>query len=212
MLGKAGYDFTSHAEMLESLTGGRNVTVMMIGEKLRITRVTGHAPIRQVADLITRERVRAALTLTHDALVNDFGIEEPHIVVCGLNPHAGESGLFGTEDQEIVEPAIEDARKHGMHISGPQPADTLFRRARDGHYDAVVCMYHDQGHVAFRLIEFGVGYNVTLGLPIVRTSPDHGTAYDIAGRGYASEKSLLKAIQAAARMAVRRREERAAEG
>lgn len=205
MLGKAGYDYTSHSEMLEAYTGGKNATVMMVGEHLRITRVTGHAAIRQVADLITHDRVLSAIRLTHETLMHDFGLENPHLAVCGLNPHAGEGGLFGLEDREIIIPAIEAARQEGILVSGPLPADTLYIRARDGLYDAVLCMYHDQGHIAFRLIEFGAGYNITLGLPIVRTAPDHGTAYDIAGKGYASEKSLLKSIRAAAEIANRRR-------
>ncbi len=205
MLNQAGYNYSSHTEMLKAYTLADHSVAMMLGDHLRLVRVTSHIPLREVAATLTVERVLNAIRITHQALRRDFEISAPHLAVCALNPHAGESGLFGEEESAIIAPAIQAALEEGIHVTGPHPADTVFPRARDGQFDAVVCMYHDQGQIAFRLIDFGYGVNVTLGLPIIRTAPEHGTAYDIAGRGRASEKSMIKAIDLAASLAVKRR-------
>ena len=143
--------------------------------------------------------------MAHAALQRDFGIRRPHLAVCGLNPHAGEGGLFGSEEEKIIRPAVEATRRRGVRAEGPLPADSVFARAAGGAYDAVVCMYHDQGLAPFKLLHFKDGVNVTLGLPFVRTSPDHGTAYDIAGRNRADPSSMIAAIRLAAELAQGRR-------
>jgi len=158
---------------------------------------------RDVPDYITAERLRTVLNILEQDLRDKFGIPEPHIVVCGLNPHAGEGGLFGDEETQFIVPAIETARLEGIDASGPHSADTLFWFAAQGRYDAVICMYHDQGLIPLKLLHFDDGVNVTLGLPIVRTSVDHGTAFDIAGKGKADPGSLLAAVDLAATLAVR---------
>ncbi len=196
-LHKAGYTFPGHTEMLASLCGTSDFAMMMAGERLRVILVTIHNPLRNVPEMVTRKEVLRLIRMSFAALQRDFGITNPRIAVAALNPHAGEEGLFGDEEEREIAPAVAEAAANGWPVSGPYPPDTVFHRAANGEFDAVVCMYHDQGLIPFKLLHFEDGVNVTLGLPIVRTSVDHGTAYDIAGKGLASSKSL----EAAWRMA-----------
>lgn len=197
-LNDAGYHFPGHTEMLASLTKSTNFAMMMAGSKLRVTLVTIHCPLREVADGLTSDAVYKMIRTTHQALRIDFAINDPKIAVAGLNPHGGENRLFGSEEELIIGPAIEHARADNICASGPYPPDTVFFKAASGAFDAVVCMYHDQGLIPFKLLHFDDGVNITLGLPIVRTSVDHGTAYDIAGKGLASHRSLAEAIKLSA--------------
>lgn len=197
-LNDAGYHFPGHTEMLAHLTKTSTFAMMMAGNKLRVTLVTIHRPLREVADALTIEAIYKMIHTTHQALSVDFAIKEPKIAVAGLNPHGGESLLFGNEEERIIGPAIDRAKTDNICVSGPYPPDTLFFKAATGEFDAVVCMYHDQGLIPFKLLHFEDGVNITLGMPIVRTSVDHGTAYDIAGKGLASHRSLVEAINLAA--------------
>jgi 4-hydroxythreonine-4-phosphate dehydrogenase len=194
----AGYTFPGHTEMLAHLTGNSIPVMMMAGPRLRITLVTIHCSLAAVPAQIGHAAVLRLIRITHQALMTDFNIKTPRIAVAGLNPHAGEQGLFGNEEKLQITPAIEDARRQGIEAQGPFPPDTVFLKAAAGDYDAVVCMYHDQGLIPFKLLHFNDGVNVTLGLPIVRTSVDHGTAYDIAGQGQADPQSLTAAVELAA--------------
>jgi 4-hydroxythreonine-4-phosphate dehydrogenase len=197
-LNEAGYHFPGHTEMLASLTKTSTFAMMMAGSKLRVTLVTIHCPLREVAEKLSIAAVYSMIHTTHQALMIDFAIDEPRIAVAGLNPHGGEKKLFGSEEEQVIGPAIEQARTDNMNVSGPYPPDTVFFKAASGAFDAVVCMYHDQGLIPFKLLHFEDGVNITLGLPIVRTSVDHGTAYDIAGKGLASSRSLAEAVKLAA--------------
>lgn len=200
----AGYDYPGHTEMLAELCSAAEFGMMMAGEKLRVTLVTIHTSLADVPQLINKKSVLKTIFLTRKALERDFGIKKPHIAVAGLNPHAGEGGVFGDEESQTITPAIEEARSLGLQVSGPYPPDTVFNRAVAGDFDAVVCMYHDQGLIPFKLLHFEDGVNFTMGLPIVRTSVDHGTAYDIAGKGLARPASLKAAVELAARVVVNR--------
>ncbi|MBI4516461.1 MAG: 4-hydroxythreonine-4-phosphate dehydrogenase PdxA [Deltaproteobacteria bacterium] len=197
----AGHDFPGHTELLTHLCGATCVRMMMAGPKLRVVLATTHVAVRRVAELLTPQLVEDTITVTNRSLRQWFGCARPRIAVCGLNPHAGEAGLFGDEEGKVIAPAVGCARRRGIQALGPLPADTVFAPAARGEYDAVVCMYHDQGLAPFKLLHFKDGVNVTLGLPFVRTSPDHGTAYDIAGKGIADAASMVAAIQLAARLA-----------
>jgi 4-hydroxythreonine-4-phosphate dehydrogenase len=197
----AGSKFPGHTEMLIDLTGAKEVVMMFDGGKFRVVLVTIHTALREVPRLITKERVLSVITITHRSLVQQFKIPKPKIVVCGLNPHAGESGAFGDEEIVHISPAIAEARKMGISITGPLPADTLFYYANTGKWDAVVAMYHDQGLIPFKMLFFNVGVNLTLGLPIIRTSPDHGTAFNIAWKGVADPSSMIAAVGIASRLA-----------
>lgn len=189
----AGCSFPGHTEMLASLCGVSNYGMMMAGKRLKVSLVTIHIPFAQVSVQLTREEILRVINLTGETLSRDFGLSQPRIAVAGLNPHSGESGLFGKEEIKIIEPAVKAAA--GMwQVSGPLPPDTVFMQTVASRYDAVVAMYHDQGLIPFKLIHFEDGVNVTMGLPIVRTSVDHGTAYDIAGKGIASASSLAAAF------------------
>jgi 4-hydroxythreonine-4-phosphate dehydrogenase len=203
MLQAAGFDFPGHTEFLarHAGLGEDEVCMHLCGEKLRVSLVTTHPPLREVADLITFERVLRCLRLTHAFVRTVWGADAGPVAVCGLNPHAGESGRIGREEIEIIEPAVAEARARGMAVVGPLPADTVFGRALRGEFSAVLAMYHDQGLGPLKLVHFGEAVNVTLGLPFVRTSVDHGTAYDIAGRGVADLGSLRAALDLAHRMA-----------
>jgi 4-hydroxythreonine-4-phosphate dehydrogenase len=200
MLQEAGFNFPGHTEFLARFAGLRDEDVCMhlCGSKLRVSLVTTHPPLREVADLVTRERIKRCLVLTVD-FVRKLGVKTP-VAVCGLNPHAGESGKIGREDIEIVAPAVEDARKGGLSVVGPLPADTLFYRAAKGEFSAVLAMYHDQGLPPLKLMHFSRAVNVTLGLPFVRTSVDHGTGFDITGKGVADTGSFEEALTLAARL------------
>lgn len=194
----ADIDFSGHTEILAQRTGTQNYAMMLAGKRLKVVLATIHLPIDQVSRALTTQGITTIVGLTDHALKTRFGLPEPRIAVAGLNPHAGESGLFGSEEERIIRPAIGLAASQGIAVSGPHPPDTVFFRASQGAYDTVVAMYHDQGLGPFKMIHFDDGVNTTLGLPIVRTSVDHGTAYDIAGTGQASPESMVAAIAMAA--------------
>lgn len=205
MLQAAGYDFPGHTEFLAEGAGlaKDQVTMHLCGRRLRVSLVTTHPALREVPDLITRERVLRTIAHTA-ALVRELELPGP-VAVCGLNPHAGESGAIGREEIEIIGPAVEEAKAQGLDIIGPMPADTLFHHAAQGAYAAVVAMYHDQGLGPLKTLEFTHAVNVTLGLPFIRTSVDHGTAYDLTGRDEASTGSLQAALDLALELSRRRR-------
>ncbi len=192
-----GYRFPGHTEMLAELCQARDFAMMMAGATLKITLVSIHQPLAEVPGAITQEAVLRMITITGQALRDDFGIPQPRLAVAGLNPHAGEGGMFGDEEQRVIGPAVAAGRQGGWLVEGPFPPDTVFSKAVAGQFDAVVCMYHDQGLIPFKLLHFSDGVNVTLGLPIVRTSVDHGTAYDIAGKGLSDPSSLAAAVSMA---------------
>ncbi len=199
-----GYPFPGHTEMLASLCGTENFGMMMAGSRLRVSLVTIHTPLAKVVEQLSRAEIRRIVALTGETLQRDFGIARPRIAVAGLNPHGGESGLFGAEEKTVIEPALRGVGSAGWEVTGPLPPDTVFKMALDGMFDAVVAMYHDQGLIPFKLVHFADGVNLTMGLPIVRTSVDHGTAYDIAGQGKASASSLEAACAMAARIVAAR--------
>jgi len=194
-----------HTEMLARLTSADEYAMMMAGHRLRVTLVTIHVSLGQVIALLTPEKIFRLIDLTGRSLQRDFGLVRPRLAVAGLNPHAGEEGMFGDEEERLIGPAVSMALDRGWLVTGPLPPDTVFHRAVSGEYDAVICMYHDQGLIPFKLLHFEDGVNVTLGLPIVRTSVDHGTAYDIAGRGLGSAASLAAAFMLAGEIAGNRR-------
>lgn len=193
--------FQGHTEYLAKACGIDTVVMMLATQKLRVALATTHLPLRQVADAISFDGLQTTLRILHHALINQFGIAEPTILVCGLNPHAGEGGHLGTEEQDTIEPVLDSLRKDGMQLIGPLPADTLFTPSVLAKADAVLAMYHDQGLPVLKFQGFGNAVNITLGLPIIRTSVDHGTALDIAGTGKANTGSLETAIQYAGQMA-----------
>lgn len=201
----AGSKFPGHTEMLKELTGAENAVMMFEGGRFRVVLVTIHNAISEVPGLITKERVLNIIKITHEAMTDLFKISNPKIAVCGLNPHAGESGAFGNEEIIHITPAVEEAVKLGIDVTGPLPADTLFYYANQGKWDAVVAMYHDQGLIPFKMLSFNEGVNVTIGLPIIRTSPDHGTAFDIAWQGVADPSSMIAALKVAVRLASTRK-------
>jgi 4-hydroxythreonine-4-phosphate dehydrogenase len=200
----AGIDYPGHTEILADRTNTERYAMMLAGDRLRVTLVTIHCPLREVADSISTEKIFQIISLTDFSLKNEFGLKEPKIAVAGLNPHAGEFGMFGNEEEQVITPAIEMAREKGIMAKGPYPPDTVFYQAINGKFDAVVCQYHDQGLIPFKLIHFRDGVNLTLGLPIIRTSVDHGTAYDLAGTGKADCTSLEAAIRLASKIVVNR--------
>jgi 4-hydroxythreonine-4-phosphate dehydrogenase len=205
-LNKAGYHYAGHTEILADLCGVKDTVMMLVAGNLRVAHVTTHVSLREACNLITKERILTVAKLAHQAL-QQMGIEKPILAVAGLNPHAGEGGLFGREEIEEIQPAVEDAQNIGLNISGPFPPDTVFFRAIHGHdigreqFDAVIVMYHDQGHIPIKLFGFFQGVNVTLGLPFVRTSVDHGTGFGKAGKGTANPRSLIEAVKLATQMA-----------
>jgi 4-hydroxythreonine-4-phosphate dehydrogenase len=193
-------DFTGHTEYLAKKADCRSVAMMFYSRRMLVSLVTTHLPLRLVAKSIKKEKILDVIMLTLGA-AEKLGKTNPRIGVAGLNPHAGEHGTLGKEDQEIIAPAVKAAMKKGVQVEGPIPADVLFRKAYKGEFEVVIAMYHDQALAPFKMISFEQGVNVTLGLPFVRTSVDHGTAFDIAGKGIASEKSLVEAVKLAARLA-----------
>jgi 4-hydroxythreonine-4-phosphate dehydrogenase len=199
----AGYHYPGHTELLAELTRTRECRMMLLGNSLRVVLVTVHLPLMRVSRALTRQRIRVTLELTHQALRRYFGLSRPRLAVAALNPHAGEEEIFGHEEKRIILPAIQEARKRGIQAQGPLPADSLFYRAARGQYDAVVCMYHDQGLIPLKLLHFIGGVALTIGLPFIRTSVDHGTAYDIAGKDKADASSMKEAILLAAQLAQR---------
>ncbi len=213
-LNLAGHPFAGHTELLAALTGARDSVMMLVHGNMRVSHVSTHTALADVPRRLTQARLRRVVELTAAALPA-FGAARPRIAVAALNPHAGEGGLFGREDIEVSAPTIAALRADGFDVTGPVPGDTVFVKLRAGQFDAVVAMYHDQGHIPVKLLGFAVdpasgrwqalsGVNITLGLPILRTSVDHGTAFDIAGQGIASESSLLEAIEVATRLAAAR--------
>ena len=204
-ISRLGIAFRGHTEFLAELSGTRNFVMMLAGERLRVALVTTHLPLNQVSGSLTEEKILSVIEVTGQSLKIFWGLRTPRIAVSAFNPHAGEGGLFGKEEK-IISLAVDRAREKGWVASGPWPADSLFHRAVQGEYDAVVCMYHDQGLIPLKLLHFDTAVNITLGLPFIRTSVDHGVAYDIAGQGKASPRSMEEAIKMAARMALRKRE------
>ncbi|MBE0501631.1 MAG: 4-hydroxythreonine-4-phosphate dehydrogenase PdxA [Desulfuromonadales bacterium] len=203
----AGIKFPGHTELLADRCGVKRVVMMLAGERLKVCLVTTHIPLDLVSQQLNRESILDTIRITASALRRDFGFKQPRLAVLALNPHAGENGLFGDEESLLIAPAIAAARTEGIDASGPHSADALFHFAVQGAYDAVICMYHDQGLIPLKLLHFDDGVNVTLGLPIIRTSVDHGTAYDIAGTGSASYSSLIAALKMAGKMANLKRDE-----
>lgn len=197
---RAGFHWPGHTELLAERTGSDKVTMMLTNHELRVLHVSTHVSLREAVARVTEQRVYEVIHLARRGL-SSLGILEPRIAVAGLNPHAGESGLFGDEEQQSIMPAIERARADNLDVSGPLPPDTIFWRARQGEFDCVIAMYHDQGHIPMKLLGFDEGVNVSIGLPIIRTSVDHGTAFDIAGRGIARHASMVEALRVAAQMA-----------
>src|SRR5882762_614849 len=189
------FDFTGHTPYLKHAFNASDVLMLMVSDNFRVGLVTEHVPVKDIAQFITREAILSKLNILRDSLVKDFGIDKPKIAVLGLNPHAGDEGLIGKEEEEIIKPAIKDA-KHNMLVFGPYSADAFFARNQQQKFDAVLAMYHDQGLIPFKSLALGEGVNYTAGLPIVRTSPDHGTAFDIAGKNKADTSSFLTAIYA----------------
>ncbi|MCX5882401.1 MAG: 4-hydroxythreonine-4-phosphate dehydrogenase PdxA, partial [Deltaproteobacteria bacterium] len=206
----AGFHYAGHTEIYGEKTGTIDYAMMLVDGNFRVTHVSTHVSLREACDRVKKERVLKVIQLTHETL-KGLDINTPRIAVAGLNPHCGEGGLFGDEDDTEIAPAVEAAQSAGLWVEGPLPADTVFSKMRGGMYDAVVVMYHDQGHIPAKLIGFQyddrsgtwsqmAGVNVTIGLPIVRTSVDHGTAYDKAGEGRANPQSMIEAIKLAARL------------
>jgi len=196
----AGYGYPGHTEMLHIFSGAKRVVMLMVGGKLRVAFTTTHIALKDIPQSITAENMLETITITNSGLEQYFGLKMPRIAVCGLNPHAGEECLFGDEERRIIIPAIEKAKKKGIQCEGPVSADTVFYKALKGVYDAVIAIYHDQGAIPLKLHAFETGVNITLGIPFVRTSPDHGTAYDIAGKGVADPRSMMEAIKMAIKM------------
>ena len=201
----AGFAYPGHTEFLGALTGCPNPVMMLANAHLRVVPVTVHVALRRALDSLSADVITAAARITATALRDQFGVAAPRLAVAGLNPHAGEGGAMGDEEARLIAPAIEALRAEGIAASGPWPPDTMFTPAARMRYDAAICMYHDQALIPLKTLDMASGVNVTLGLPIVRTSPDHGTAFDIAGAGRADPASLIAAIRLAADLAARRR-------
>lgn len=199
-LNAAGHHFDGHTGLLAEICQAPGATMMLVADKLRVSHVSTHVSLRQAIDRVRPERIMKVLQLTNDA-VRRLGIEKPRIAVAGLNPHAGEGGLFGDDEEKYITPAILQARAAGLEVSGPHPGDTVFFRTAQGEFDAAVAMYHDQGHVAAKMLGIWRGVNVTLGLPIIRTSVEHGTDFANAGTGRGDPRSLVEALKLAAAMA-----------
>lgn len=199
----AGFKWPGHTEMLAELTKTKDYTMMLVGGPLRVILVTIHTALKNVPALITKQRMMKTMRLAGKAC-DMLKIKKPKIAVAGLNPHAGEAGIFGDEEIKIIVPAIKSAVKEGIPVSGPYPPDTIFYKAYKGDIDIIVCMYHDQGLIPLKMIAFDTGVNVTVGLPFVRTSPDHGTAYDIAWKGIAEPSSMIEAIKLAVKLKIQR--------
>ncbi|MCX8188414.1 MAG: 4-hydroxythreonine-4-phosphate dehydrogenase PdxA [Nitrososphaeria archaeon] len=197
-LNMAGYNYPGHTELLADLTCSKDVKMMLVAGSFRVVHVTTHVSLRNAINLIKRENVLKTIKLAHESLIELFGLEDPKIGVSGLNPHAGEGGLFGDEEINVITPAIQEAASQGIKVSGPYPPDTVFYRAYyNKQFDSTIAMYHDQGHIAVKMVGFMEGVNLSLGLPIIRVSPDHGTVWGKAGKGTASEGATLEAIKLA---------------
>ncbi len=203
-LNNAGYHYNGHTELLAELCGVPSVAMMLVSGNLRVSHVTTHVSLRRAIELVRPERILAVLKLTQEALPL-MGVDKPRIAIAGLNPHSGEGGLFGDEEAQYIVPAIESARKQGINVTGPLPPDSVFFRTAGGQFDAALAMYHDQGHIAVKMLGITEGVNVTLGLPIIRTSVDHGTVFGKAGKGTADATSLVQSIKLAVVMSLKRK-------
>ncbi len=202
-----GFNYPGHTEFVAHLCGKGETPVMMLAtDELRVVPLTVHIALKDVSSSVTAELIEAKVKIIQQALIRDFGIEQPHIAIAGLNPHAGEGGKMGMEEIEVITPTIEKLQNAGLNVSGPHPADTLFHEDARGNYDVALGMYHDQALIPLKTLDFHGGVNVTLGLSVVRTSPDHGTALDIAGKGIARPDSLIEAIKLAGQIAKNRAE------
>ena len=197
-LNLAGYHYAGHTEILRELCGVEDVAMMLVSHNLRVAHVSTHVPLREAIERVRKSRIVRVAELTRQALL-ELGIEEPRLAVAALNPHAGEGGLFGHEEMREIAPAVEELRGRGWDVTGPVPADSVYWRALQGQFDAVIAMYHDQGHIPIKVLGLFEGVNVTLGLPIIRTSVDHGTNFGKAGKGTADPTSLIEAIKLAVR-------------
>lgn len=203
-----GFDFPGHTEYLQAKSGASDVLMFMVSDELKIGVVTGHIPVKDIAPSLTSDAIVHKLKMMNSSLKTDFWIQKPKIAVLGLNPHAGDNGLIGTEDEKIITPAVEKAKSEGVFCFGPYPADGFFASDTYTKFDAVLAMYHDQGLIPFKHIASRTGVNYTAGLPFVRTSPDHGTGYDIAGKNMASANSFTEALFTAVHIVERRREQK----
>ncbi len=201
----AGFAFPGHTEFLASRAGVPHVVMMLASAQLRVVPATIHIPLEEVAAALTPELLRRTIEITMDALKQQFGLPAPRLAVAGLNPHAGEGGLMGQQERDWIAPLIQEMAASGLNISGPHPADTMFHPEARARYDAAIAMYHDQALIPIKTLDFDRGVNVTLGLPFVRTSPDHGTAFDIAGQGQAKPTSLIEALKLAQSLSAARR-------
>ena len=201
----AGFDYAGHTELLKEKTAVENVVMFMIGKGLRVAFVTTHLAVNEISGSINQENVFSTIQITATGLKTFFGIDQPKIAVCGLNPHCGDGDRFGTEERDIIIPAIERAQKMGIDCHGPLSADTVFNKALNGEFDIVVVQFHDQGAIPIKMHAFDSGVNITLGIPVIRTSPTHGTAFDIAGKGIADPGSITEAIRTAVMMAETRK-------
>ncbi len=201
----AAFAFPGHTEFLAHLAGGCDVVMMLACDALRVVPATIHIPLSEVPQALTAEGLERVIRITHAGLMRDFALPAPRIAVAGLNPHAGEGGAMGHEEITLIAPLLDRLRAEGFALTGPLPADTMFHPAARARYDAAICMYHDQALIPIKTLDFASGVNVTLGLPFIRTSPDHGTAYDIAGKGLADPSSLRAAVVMADQMARQRR-------
>lgn len=204
-ISKAGYNVPGHTEFLAEKTGTEDYMMMLVNKGLRVGLVSIHVPLSEVPELITQSSVYKHISIMHRALQRDFKIEKPRVAVLGLNPHAGDGGIIGSEEIEIIEPAIRRAKEEGINATGPHPADGFFGNRKDKEYDSILAMYHDQGLIPFKTLSFGAGVNFTAGLPIIRTSPDHGTAFDIAGKNLADPSSFRQAFKLAQELATNRK-------
>ena len=196
----AGYDYAGHTELLKEKTSVENVVMFMVGKGLRVSFVTTHLAVNEISGAINQENVFSTIQITATGLKTFFGIDQPKIAVCGLNPHCGDGDRFGTEERDVIIPAIERAQEMGINCHGPLSADTVFNKALNGEFDIVVVQFHDQGAIPIKMHAFDSGVNITLGIPVIRTSPTHGTAFDIAGKGIADPGSMIEAIKTAVMM------------
>ncbi|XKM14408.1 4-hydroxythreonine-4-phosphate dehydrogenase PdxA [Orbaceae bacterium ac157xtp] len=195
-LHKAGYMYPGHTELLAKLTNSKDVAMVLYSDTLKVIHVTTHVSLRKFLDNLTSERIETVISIAHQ-FMKKVGYKNPHIAVAGVNPHAGENGLFGDEETKIVMPAIKNCQAKGINVTGPCPPDTVFLQAHEGKFDIVVAMYHDQGHIPLKLLGFHDGVNIAAGLPFIRTSADHGTAFDIAWKGIAKANSMIESIKLA---------------
>lgn len=198
---ETGFKFPGHTDFLADLTGAKRAVMMLASDALMVVPLTAHIPLSAVPGAVTRELILETADILLESLKRDFALEQPRLAVAGLNPHAGEDGLLGSEEKNVIIPAIASLKARGHKVFGPMPSDTMFHEEARRHYDAALCMYHDQGLIPLKTLSFWEGVNVTLGLPIVRTSPDHGTGLDIAGRGIADARSMIASVKLAAKMA-----------